>query len=76
MEVSKVSKLRICGQSVVEYTMLIIIVAAALVAMSTYITRSMNARLKSAQDELNYYKNDDVGMPKDWNPPPSKTNPS
>jgi len=36
--------------------MLIIIVAAALVAMTTYITRSMNARLKSAQSELDYYK--------------------
>jgi hypothetical protein len=46
------------GQSVVEYTMLIIIVAAALVAMSIYITRSMNARLKAAQNELSYYKND------------------
>jgi Flp pilus assembly pilin Flp len=44
------------GQSVVEYTVLIIIVGAALVAMSTYIMRSMNARLKQAQDELNYYK--------------------
>jgi hypothetical protein len=44
------------GQSVVEYTMLIIIVAAALMMMSTYITRSMNARLRSAQDELSYYK--------------------
>jgi hypothetical protein len=46
------------GQSVVEYTVLIIIVAAALAAMSIYITRSMNARLKSAQKELDYYRND------------------
>ncbi|MFA5092489.1 MAG: hypothetical protein WC543_00895 [Candidatus Omnitrophota bacterium] len=46
------------GQSVVEYTLLIIIVAAALAAMSTYIMRSMNARLKSAQDEMNYYRQD------------------
>lgn len=44
------------GQSVIEYTMLIIIVAAALMAMSTYIMRSMNARLKSTQEELNYYR--------------------
>ncbi len=44
------------AQSVLEYTMLIIIVAAALAAMTTYITRSMNARLKQAQDELNYYR--------------------
>jgi Flp pilus assembly pilin Flp len=44
------------GQSVIEYTMLIIIIAAALVAMTTYIMRSMNARLMQAQDELNYYR--------------------
>ena len=44
------------AQSVVEYTMLIIIVAAALMAMTTYIMRSMNARLIQAQDELNYYR--------------------
>lgn len=46
------------AQSIIEYTMLIIIVAAALMAMTTYITRSMNARLKQAQDELNYYRQD------------------
>jgi hypothetical protein len=39
--------------------MLIIIVAAALAAMTTYITRSMNARLKAAQNELEYYKQDE-----------------
>jgi hypothetical protein len=33
------------AQSFIEYTLLIIIVAAALTAMTTYITRSMNARL-------------------------------
>ncbi len=44
------------AQNVIEYTMLIIIVAAALMAMSTYIMRSMNARLKSTQEELNYYR--------------------
>ncbi len=42
------------SQSVIEYTILIMIVAAALIAMTTYITRSMNARLIQAQDELNY----------------------
>ncbi len=49
----------VCAQSVIEYTMLIILVAAALMAMSTYINRSMNARLKQAQDELNYYRQED-----------------
>ena len=44
------------GQSFIEYTMLIIIVSSALIAMTTYIMRSMNARLKQEQGELNYYK--------------------
>ena len=43
------------GQSVLEYTLLVIIITAALTAMTTYIMRSMNARVKQAQDELNYY---------------------
>jgi len=42
------------AQSIVEYTMLIIIVAVALMAMSTYIMRSMNAHLSNAKEELNY----------------------
>ena len=46
------------GQSFIEYTMLIIIVSAALIAMTTYIMRAMNARLKQDQNELNYYKAD------------------
>ena len=44
------------GQGVIEYTILILLIAAALTAMTTYIMRSMNARLKQAQDELNYYR--------------------
>ena len=44
------------GQSFIEYTMLILIVSAALIAMTTYIMRSMNARLKQEQGELDYYK--------------------
>jgi uncharacterized protein (UPF0333 family) len=44
------------GQSVLEYSLLIIIIAAALTAMTTYIMRSMNARVKQAQEELNYYR--------------------
>ena len=46
------------SQSFLEYSMLIIIVAAALTAMFTYINRSANARLKQIQDELNYYKDE------------------
>jgi len=44
------------GQSILEYTLLIIMIAAALTAMTTYIMRSMNARVKQTQDELNYYR--------------------
>ena len=44
------------GQSFVEYTMLIMIVGAALVAMTAYLMRSANARMKQEQQELNYYK--------------------
>lgn len=43
------------GQSVVEYTMLIIIVAAAIMAMTAYITRSINARVKATEDEYKLF---------------------
>jgi len=43
------------GQNMIEYTVLIMIVAAALIAMTVYMMRSMNARIKQTQDELNYY---------------------
>ena len=44
------------GQSVIEYTILLLLIAAALTVMTTYIMRAMNARLKQTQDELNYYR--------------------
>lgn len=44
------------GQSFIEYVMLIIIVSAAIIAITTYIMRSANARLKQEQQELDYYK--------------------
>lgn len=44
------------GQNFLEYSMLIIIVAAAMMAMFTYINRSANARLRQIQEELNYHK--------------------
>jgi len=46
------------GQSVIEYTILLLLIAAALTVMSTYVMRAMNARLKQTQDELNYYRTD------------------
>ena len=46
------------GQSFIEYVVLIIIVCAALIAMTAYLMRSTNARLKHMQKELNYYKSE------------------
>ena len=41
------------AQSIVEYIVLISIVALALVAMTTYIQRSANATLKMIEDQIN-----------------------
>ena len=35
------------GQNFIEYTLLIIIVAAAMTAMTVYISRAMNARMEA-----------------------------
>jgi Flp pilus assembly pilin Flp len=40
------------AQNFLEYTMLIMVIAAALIAMQQYIQRSANARLKQVQQEL------------------------
>ena len=47
------------AQSTVEYTMLIIIVAAALMVMTVYITRSINSRVKATEDEYNFFTGGD-----------------
>ncbi len=41
------------AQSTIEYAMLVIIISSAIIAMQYYIQRSMNARLKQIQEELN-----------------------
>lgn len=41
------------AQSVLEYTLLIITVAAALMAMNVYIRRAVNARLHNIELEMN-----------------------
>lgn len=41
------------GQSLLEYALLISAVAAAFIAMQTYVRRAVNANLKSLQDQLN-----------------------
>lgn len=40
------------AQSFLEYVMLIIVITTALIAMYPYIQRSVNARLKQVQEEL------------------------
>ena len=40
------------GQSIIEYTLLIAIVGAALTAMVTYISRALNSRTKEIQDDF------------------------
>ena len=42
------------GQSVIEYTLLITIVAAALMAMSIYIMRLVSVGSQQTQEELSY----------------------
>ncbi|MDD5431574.1 MAG: hypothetical protein PHO70_01085 [Candidatus Omnitrophica bacterium] len=44
------------AQSVLEYAMLIIIIVTALTAMSLYIQRAINARMKQVQAELDENK--------------------
>jgi len=41
------------GQSFLEYALLIAAIAASLMAMTQYIHRAVNVRLKQAQEELN-----------------------
>ncbi len=41
------------GQSVLEYAVFLAVVAAALLGMSTYITRAIQANLKGAEDQIN-----------------------
>jgi len=41
------------AQSLIEYTLLIIAVAAAFIAMNTYMRRAVNARLHNIELEIN-----------------------
>ena len=42
------------GQSIIEFVMLFMVVAAAIALTHKYIYRSVNARLKQVQEELTY----------------------
>ena len=44
---------RRCGQSTVEYALIIAAVAAALAAMSTYVRRAVQANFKQLEDTVN-----------------------
>jgi len=44
------------AQSTLEYVMLIVVITTAMIAMYPYIQRSINARLKQIQLELNESK--------------------
>ncbi len=44
------------GQGFVGYGIMIIVVAAAVVAMTVYIYGAVNARLSQEHEELDYYK--------------------
>ena len=41
------------GQSILEYAVLIAVVAAALLAMNVYIRRSVQGNLKALEDQIN-----------------------
>lgn len=41
------------GQSILEYALLIAVVAAAFVAMQAYVNRAVQANLKSLEDQIN-----------------------
>lgn len=44
---------KIKGQNVIEYVLLIIVVATAFIAMNLYIRRAVNARLHNMELEVN-----------------------
>jgi large-conductance mechanosensitive channel len=42
------------GQSIIEYVVLFIIVSAAIMMSYKYLNRSVNAKLKNVQEEMEY----------------------
>jgi len=46
------------GQSVLEYAILIGVVSAALITMSLYVRRAIQANLKTVQNQINAETND------------------
>lgn len=50
---TRAMKMRNKAQSLLEYVLLIITVATALMAMNTYVRRAINARLHNIELEIN-----------------------
>jgi Flp pilus assembly pilin Flp len=47
------NKLKINGQSIIEYAVIVSVVVAALTAMSVYVQRSVQANLKTVENQIN-----------------------
>lgn len=45
--------MKISGQSILEYVMIIAVVVAALLAMNIYVQRSIQSNLKVIEDQIN-----------------------
>ncbi|HLD41313.1 MAG TPA: hypothetical protein VJA84_03950 [Candidatus Omnitrophota bacterium] len=52
------------GQSVIEYSVLVGVIAAAFIAMSQYVNRAIGARLKQVQEEIYVSPEPGVSIPK------------
>ena len=44
------------AQSIIEYVLIFVVVAAAIGLVHRYVYRSMNAKLKQVQEELEYHR--------------------
>ena len=51
--VSRIHKQLASGQAILEYAVFIAVVSAALITMSTYVRRSIQANLKGVEDQIN-----------------------
>ncbi len=49
------------GQSILEYVLIILVVVAAISAMSVYVQRSVQANLKLMEDQINVEANNTTG---------------
>ena len=52
------------GQSVIEYSVLVGVIAAAFIAMNQYVNRAIGAKLKQVQEEVYDSPEPGVSIPK------------